>query len=263
MMTPWRLLSHERHNAFFNMAVDEAILEARIGNKVPNTVRLYRWLPSAVSVGRFQNVLSEVDLEACSVHGVDVVRRISGGGAVYHDSEGEVTYCVVVKREDLEAEDVAGAYRRVCNGLIEAARILGVNAGFNKGNVKQCPNITINERKLSGSAQAHKKGVVLQHGTFLLNADLQKMFSFLKVPWADACVDLVSIAGKKITSLAEELGRPVQAEEASKALVEGFEKAFDTTLVEGELSAYEQRLAEALEREKFSTQKWNLEGRAL
>ena len=244
------------------MAVDEAIAQARIEGKAPNTVRLYRWLPSAVSVGRFQNIYNEVDLEACRIHGVDVVRRTSGGGSVYHDSEGEITYCVIVKREDL-TEDVAEAYRRVCKGLIEAARLLGVNAEFNEGNIKQCPNVTVNERKLSGSAQAHKRGVVLQHGTLLLEADLQKMFTFLKVPWADACVDVVSIAGKKITSLAEELGRSVQVEEASEAMIRGFEKAFGTTLVEGELSDYEQRLVEALEKEKFSTQKWNLEGRTL
>ena len=99
------------------MAIDEAILRARIAGKVPNTIRFYRWKPSAVSIGRFQSIQNEVNLDNCKQHGVDVVRRITGGGAVYHDSQGEITYSVVVKREDLGASDVTVAYNKICSGL--------------------------------------------------------------------------------------------------------------------------------------------------
>jgi lipoate-protein ligase A len=262
LMSMWRLLKHDAHDAFFNMAVDEATLQARIEGKTPNTLRLYRWRPSAVSIGRFQNIQDAVNMEACRIRGVDVVRRVSGGGAVYHDSESEVTYSVIVKREDLGTDDVAEAYRRICNGLIETAHNLGVDVEYNEGNVKQCPNITVKERKISGSAQAHKKGVILQHGTLLLNADLEKMFTLLKVPWADACIDLVSIARRKITSVAEESGRPVPIDLAYQAAAEGFERALNMKLVEAELSEYESGLARRLEKEKFSTREWNFEGKA-
>ena len=184
-MPTWRLLKPETHNAFANMAIDEAILRARIEDKVPNTVRFYFWRPSAVSIGRFQNIQDEVHLENCRTYGVDVVRRISGGGAVYHDAVDEITYSVIVKQEDLGTNDVAVAYGEICNGLIEGSRLLGINAEYNKGNVKQCPNMIVKERKISGSAQAQKRGVILQHGTFLLGVDLAKMFAFLKIPWKD------------------------------------------------------------------------------
>ncbi len=260
-MVVWRLLGPEKRDAFFNMAVDEAILQAVIEEKAPNTLRLYRWSPSAVSIGRFQNVHNEVNLEACETHGVDVVRRVSGGGAVYHDFEDEVTYSVAVKKVDLGTDDVAEAYRRICDGLIEAARNLSVNAEYNEGNVKQCPNITVRDRKVSGSAQAHKKGVILQHGTLLLNVDLKRMFTFLKVPWADACVDLMSIAGRKITSVAEETGRNVPVDLAYRALIEGFENALGVEFAKGKLSKYELDVAERLERERYSKRMWNLEGK--
>jgi len=136
-----------------------------------------------------------------------------------------------------------------------------VDAEYNEGNVKQCPNITVKERKISGSAQAHKKGVILQHGTLLLNADLEKMFTLLKVPWTDASIDLVNIAKRKITSVAEESARAVPTDLACRAAVEGFEKALNMKLAEAGLSEYESALAKRLEKEKFSTREWNFEGK--
>ena len=260
-MSSWRLLKLETHNAFVNMGIDEAILRARIEEKAPNTLRLYRWRPPAVSIGRFQNIYNEVNLENCKTHGVDVVRRISGGGAVYHDSEDEITYSVIVKRRDLGTEDIAEAYRHICNGLIEAARILNVDAEYNEGNVKQCPNITVKGKKISGSAQAHKKGVILQHGTFLMNVDLEKMFTFLKVPWKEGCMDIVSIAKGKITSVADELGSRPSVDRVYEALIEGFEKALGVRFVEEGLTDYELNVAQKLEREKFATLEWNLMGK--
>ncbi len=260
-MRYWRLLTLETHTAFFNMAVDEAIMRARIEEKVPNTLRLYRWRPSAVSIGRFQNIYEEVHLENCRIHGVDVVRRISGGGAVYHDMEDEVTYSGIVKREDLGTDDIAEAYSSICNGLIEAAHVLGVNAEYHQGNVKQCPNITVKGRKISGSAQAQKRGVILQHGTFLMKVDLKKMFTLLKSPWQNACIDLVSVAKKKITSVADELGSPLPTDQVCRALTYGFESALGIQLEKGDLTTYESGLAQRLEKEKFAAHAWSFNGK--
>lgn len=243
------------------MAIDEAILRARIEEKAPNTIRFYRWLPSAVTIGRFQNIYNEVNIENCRTNGVDVVRRISGGGAVYHDSDGEITYSVVVKQKDLRTNDVAETYSHICNCLIESAHILGVNAEYNKGNVKQCPNIIVKGRKISGSAQAHKRGAILQHGTLLIDVDLPKMFTFLKSPWTDACIDLMSIARKKITSVASELSSCLSIDNVNQALTKGFERTLGIRLVEDSLTNYELNLAQSLEREKFATHEWNFEGK--
>ncbi|TEU07369.1 lipoate--protein ligase family protein [Candidatus Bathyarchaeota archaeon] len=260
-MDVWRFLKLEVKDAFTNMAVDEAVLSARISDRVPNTLRFYRWKPSAVSVGRFQDVFNEVYVENCRKHEVDIVRRITGGGAVYHDHVGEITYSVVVKQSDLGFVDVASTYNMICKGLIEAAKMLGISADFNPGDPKKCPNVTINRRKISGSAQSRRKGVLLQHGTFLLDTNLEKMFTFLRVPWAKTCMEVIPVAEKRLTSVKEELGTRIPIEEAHQALVRGFQKTFKAQPVEGKLTSYEQKLAEKLRREKFATDRWNSEGK--
>lgn len=243
------------------MAIDEAILRARIEEKVPNTVRFYCWHPSAVSIGRFQDIHKEVHLANCRNHGVSVVRRISGGGAVYHDSQGEVTYSTILRRQDIGIDDIAKAYKHICGGLIEAAHSLGICVEYSKGGTRQCPNLTVKNRKISGSAQANKRGTILQHGTFLLNVDLKKMFMFLKVPWKDGCADFDTMVSRRITSVSSELDEQVSVGQIYKAMTEGFEKTFDVELSEGSLTKYESTLAEELVEGKFATQEWNFEGR--
>jgi lipoate-protein ligase A len=260
-METWRLLNLKTNNAFMNMAVDEAILMARVRNIVPNTFRLFCWKPSAVSIGRFQKIENEVHLENCKAYGVDIVRRISGGGAVYHDSKGEITYSVVASKANLEAKDIGEVYLKIYGGLAEALKILGINADFNEGNAKTCPNMTVKGRKISGSAQHHKGVCFLQHGTLLLDADLEKMFKFLKVPWAKTSVEVVCLAKERITSLREEFGRELSTETVAKALVKGFQKALNIRLVKGELTLYERELAMKLCREKYATADWNMYGK--
>jgi len=260
-MTAWRLLKFGVNTAFRNMAIDEAVVAARIEDLVPNTLRFYRWEPSAVSVGRFQDVFNEVHVKNCTKHGVDIVRRITGGGTVYHDSQGEITYSVIVKEEDLGTQDVYIAYNTICNGLIEAARVLGIDADFNPGDPKNCPNIAINGKKISGSAQFHRGGVLLQHGTFLLDVDIDRMFTFLRVPWAKTIPEVVCVAREKLTSVTHERAKTVTTEEVYKALKRGFEKALSTEFKEEEaLTTQEQRLAERLQVEKYANSSWNLKG---
>ena len=262
-MNAWRLLKLETNDAFMNMAVDEAILRARIAGKVPNTLRFFRWQLSAVSIGRFQDVFKEVNVENCRKSGVDFVRRISGGGSVYHDYEREITYSVIVSKKDLKTTDVFYAYKLICGGLIEAMKILGVHAGFDPGNLKHCPNVLVDGRKISGSSQSHKRGVLLQHGTFLIDVDLEEMFTFLKVPWAKTCMEVIPIAKRKITSVKQEVGSNVSIQEAYEALVKGFQKALKIKLIEGELTTHEKDLAEKLRAEKFATEDWNLRGKTV
>jgi lipoate-protein ligase A len=262
-MDAWRLLKLETYNAFVNMAIDEAILRAKIAERVPNTLRFYRWKPSAVSIGKFQKPENEVYLDNCRRLGVDVVRRISGGGTVYHDAEDEVTYSLIAKTEDLGITDIAAVYARVYAGIADALRILGITADFNEGDAKNCPNLTVNGKKISGSAQAHKSGIVLQHGTLLLSVDLERMFALLRVPWAKTCSEVVGVAKRKITSVKEELGHVVSAETANNALSVGFKNAFGIQLTEGELTPFERELAEELCREKYATDDWNFYGKSV
>ena len=243
------------------MAMDEAILRARIQGSVPNTLRFYRWKPSAVSVGRFQNTEKEVQLDNCRKHNVNVVRRITGGGTVYHDAQDEITYSVVARKEDLGAEEIAAVYSTINAGLAEALRILGIHADFNQGTAKACPNLTVKGKKISGSAQAHRSGAFLQHGTLLSEVNLKRMFTFLRVPWAKTRKQIVSIAENRITSINAELGKTVSAAELNEALVKGFEKAFEIRLMSEQLTIGELELSKHLCMEKYATDDWNFYGR--
>ncbi|OYT50565.1 hypothetical protein B6U66_05365 [Candidatus Bathyarchaeota archaeon ex4484_135] len=256
----WRLIELEVRDAFMNMAIDEAILMARCLGKVPNTVRFYRWQPSAVSLGRFRPVEQDVNVEACKKLGVDIVRRPTGGGTVYHDAKGEITYSVVVKASDIGSPDVETSYAILCSGLIEACRILGLEAQLHPGGPRACPNIIIGGKKISGNAQAWRRGVILQHGTFLVEVNLAKMFTVLKAPWPLPLEEVVRKAEKKITSIERELGRPVSVCEAYEALREGFSRALGVELIPDELTDFELELAERLKETKYSSNDWNFKG---
>jgi lipoate-protein ligase A len=256
------LLKLETHDAFMNMAIDESLLQARMNDLVPNTVRFYRWSPSAVSIGRFQDMEKEVQVENCRKNDVDVVRRITGGGTVYHSSVDEITYSVIAKKDDLATEDINEVYRKIYSGLINGIQALGLRADFDQGNERACPNLTIRGKKLSGSAQAHKKGVVLQHGTLLLKVDLQRMFTFLRVPWAQTLTQVVNVAKNKITSLHGEISKETSLQEVSEALAKGFEKAFEARLETEPLTSFEKNLSTKLSLEKYRNDEWNRLGQS-
>ena len=245
-----------------NMAIDEAILTARIAGKVPNTLRFYRWQPSAVSIGKNQNPENEVYLDACKRLGVDVVRRVSGGGTVYHDFEGEVTYSVTAKAEALGTADITSVYAKIYEAIKDALRLLGITADFSSGDAKNCPNMTVNGKKISGSSQTITRGVVLQHGTVLRSVDLPKMFMLLKLKNA-SCTQAADIAKRKITSIQNELGHPVMPETVVNALAQGFKATLNIQLEPGELTPYEVELANKLCKAKFATAKWNFEGKTV
>jgi lipoate-protein ligase A len=261
VLADWRLLKLETHDAFMNMAIDEAVLTARIENRVPNTLRLYCWKPSAVSVGKFQLIEKEVQVDNCRKLGVDVVRRITGGGAVYHDAEDEITYSVVATKESLGTQDVAAVYAKIYAGLVEALKILGITADFNEGNAKTCPNLTVRGKKISGSAQCHKNDVVLQHGTLLLDVSLKRMFELLRVRWAKTCMEVVNVAKDRITSVNSELERTVPREKVGEALIDGFQKGLNTRLAAGELTLYERELTQRLCMKKYCTDNWNMQAK--
>ena len=245
------------NDAFLNMATDEAILRARMSDEVPNTVRFYRWNPSAVSIGKFQDLKKEVQLENCRKYGVDVVRRITGGGTVYHDAQNELTYSVIVWKQDLHARDITEVYSRIYRGLVEALKIMGVKADFSEGNAKTCPNLTVGGKKMSGSAQCHKGGVVLQHGTLLAKVDLDRMFALLRCPSAKTHDEVIQIARHKITSIMDELKRDVSINDLESALVDGFQKALGTVLKCGDMTRHELDMARSLYEDKFTTSEWN------
>lgn len=259
MSKDWRLLPFEAHSAYMNMAIDEAILRERARSVGPNTLRLYGWNPSAVSIGRFQDFRKEVNVDKCRENAVDIVRRITGGGTVYHDFQDEVTYSVVIAKKDLATDSITEVYEKIYGCIARGLKRLGVNADFREGDARTCPNLTVRGKKISGSAQTHKLGLVLQHGTILVDVDLGKMFTFLCID-ENSRADVIGIAREKITSLRNELGQKIPLKKVREALIEGFAQGMKTKFIEGNLTADEQNIAEKLYAQKYATAEWNLSG---
>jgi lipoate-protein ligase A len=242
-----------------NMAIDEAILTSRIQNLVPNTLRFYQWQPSAVSIGKNQNPNETVHTEMLSKLGVDMVRRTSGGGTVYHDQTGEITYSLTARTQDL-GKDLTAIYTNIYTAITDALRIIGVTADFNPGDQKNCPNLTVHNKKISGSAQTLKRNIIQQHGTLLLNADITRMYQLLRTPTTDDCNLAAQIATRKITSIQNELGHPITPETTQNALTQGFKNTLKIHLTKNKLTPYEQALTKKLYTNKYTTTNWNQTG---
>jgi len=249
----FRFIDLETNNAFTNMAIDEAIMLSMKEGNSPPTLRLYRWKPSAVSIGTFQSMLDEVDVEFCKTNGIDTIRRITGGGAVFHDYEGEVTYSIIMpKGHRLAPPDILESYRLLCSSIVRALDRLGITAEF-----KPINDVNVGEKKISGNAMTRRHSCVLQHGTTLLDLDVTLMFSILKVPQEKISDKMISDAKERVTSIRDLLGREVSIDELRDVLKLGFSEALNINLVPGTLSPYEQRLASQLAREKYVSEDWN------
>jgi len=250
-MTAWRLILDGHRPAAENMAIDEAIMRHRPELGV-NTLRLYGWDPSAISIGYFQSLEREVDTAACVRHGVDVVRRITGGGAVYHDREGEVTYSLIMPSDDPLVRDhtVLGSYGVLLEGLVRALSHLGIEAEFRPVN-----DIVVSGRKISGSAQTRRGGGILQHGTVLLDVDPEVMFRLLRVPDEKVRDKMVASVRERVTSIRHLVGN-IPRERVVDALVEGFAAALDAEFETGGLTSAEAAMVPEIVRERFANPEW-------
>jgi lipoate---protein ligase len=235
-----RVLETGYNPAALNMGIDEALIE-NIG-EVP-VLRIYGWRPAAISVGYFQSIKEEVDLEKCSQLGVDVVRRLTGGGAVLH--EFELTYSFITKQYP---QNIMESCRWICDVIVMSINRLGFDASFVPLN-----DIVVNGKKVSGSAQTRRKGVLLQHGTLLLGVDVDKMFSILKVPSEKLRDKIIKDAKERVTSLAG-----TTFDEMASSLKTSFAEKFDAKLVADSLSTEEISCAKSLAERKYSSKEWNL-----
>jgi lipoate-protein ligase A len=169
---------------------------------------------------------------------------------------------VIAGKEDMRTGGITEVYAKIYAGLAEALKALGVTADFDEGNAKTCPNLTVNGKKISGSAQCHKNGIVLQHGTLLVRVNLERMFELLRVPWARTRVEIIEVARRRITSVTDELKRDISLNEIESVLVDGFQKVLDTNLKDGNMAQHELELAKTLLETKYSTSDWNYLGRS-
>lgn len=267
----WRLLDTGYQSGPANMAIDEAIAAAHGRGEVPPTLRFYGWKPAAVSIGYFQSMEKEIDLEAVRAGGYDYVRRPTGGRMIFHHIE--LTYSVAI-REELLPGGVIETYRELSKGLLEGLRILGATPELSGGHADprrgdpgghhtacfdtaSAYELTVAGRKIAGSAQTRRGGVLLQHGSILLDMDVELLFRLMRVP-DNIRNRLMERFGAKATSMKEALGRDVGYDESRDAFAAGFARGLELTLTPGELTPAERAEAERLRVEKYGNDTWNL-----
>jgi lipoate-protein ligase A len=244
----WRLIPLDANDAVTNMAIDEAVSESVASGQAAPTLRFYRWQPSAVSIGYFQSLTDEVDLDACREAEIDYVRRRTGGGAVYHDYAGEVTYSLIAPQSYF-SRDVEESYAEICAHVVDALDELGIDAQFSPIN-----DVVADGRKISGNAQTRRKDVLLQHGTVLHAVEPARMFTYLRPDVEKVSDKLVQSVRQRVTSVEDLRGEQTAIETTYEALREAFSDG--RAVSEGELSKRERSRADAL-CERYQSESWN------
>lgn len=276
MMTKevWRFIDSGNCSPAYNMALDEALLEWHSEGKIPPTIRFYGWNPPTLSIGYFQKVEKEINMDAVKKYGLGFVRRPTGGRGVLHDME--LTYSVIVSEEHPDMpKTVTEAYRVISEGILEGFKNLGLEAYFaiprteeEKQGLKNprsavcfdAPSwyeLVVEGRKVAGSAQTRQKGVILQHGSILLDLNEDMLFDLFKYS-NDRVRERMQQAFKNKAVAANELRKtPVTMEEARIAFKEGFEKGLNIELQRYSLTEEETEYVEKLAKEKYESDEWN------
>jgi lipoyl(octanoyl) transferase len=241
------------------MAIDEALWRGRHAGTAPPTLRFFAWAPPTVSLGYGQRLDRHVDVDACRRLGVGIVRRPTGGSAIYHDGpERELTYSVLATADDLEiSADLLDTYRWIGRALVRGLRALGAAAemiptGRGLGRDPAfcfartgAYEIEVGGKKLVGSAQRRQGTSFLQHGAVLLGVDaprLRALFPTTPDPLAS------------MTTLEAATGRRPTFEEAAAALRDAFEAEHGLMLVPGGLTEDETARVERLVHERYGHQ---------
>jgi lipoyl(octanoyl) transferase len=264
----WRLIEHPPSKGAWNMAVDEAILESVYQGASMPTLRLYAWEPACLSLGHAQP-FEEVNKQALVANGWEVVRRPTGGRAILHVDE--LTYAVIApEREPRVAGGVLSGYLRLSQALLQVLEILGLDPEAkekhpHEKSKKKNPvcfevpsnyEITVNGKKLIGSAQARRKEGVLQHGALPLYGDLTRIVTALQFESEAKRAQAESRLLAHATTVELELGKIVSWRDASEAFKQAFESMLNLELVPGNLTKDEKRQAEELMKQKYAHPSW-------
>ena len=261
MANVWRYIPFGTYSGAENMAIDETLLEAVIAEESANVIRFYRWQPTTATIGLHQSLSAEIDFRAAKESRVEVVRRITGGGAVLHDARGEITYAVICHIKDIPthlpnrrvyADTISPRYRAILESLAVGLESLGVSIDVGK---IHCPALLTQGKKLSGSAQTIRKNVLLQHGTVLLTVNPEFMYTILKAPIGVNYTKMVQSVRAKVTGILND-HTSLQDDVIVDALKEGFCHIFDMKLKPQPLSLKERKRIEYLKNMKYTRHEW-------
>jgi len=273
MAETWRFIDFQYHTPAFNMALDEALLQWHSQEQIPPTLRFYGWNPATLSIGYFQKINKEINVKKVREHGFGLVRRLTGGRAVLHDQE--LTYSVIVSEDHPKMpKAVTEAYRVISQGLLKGFQELGLNAYFSVPETKEDLEILKNPRssvcfdapswyelvvkgkKIAGSAQTRQKGVILQHGSILLELEEEKLFDLFQYPNEQIRKRMQKSFKNKAVAINDIANRKVALEETREAFKIGFERGLNIKLEPYELTKEETAYVEALARNRYANDAW-------
>ncbi|SER80725.1 biotin/lipoate A/B protein ligase family protein [Psychrobacillus sp. OK032] len=272
--TKWYFINSGPCSPSYNMALDEALLDWHSEGLIPPIVRFYEWNPATLSIGYFQSVEKEIDMDAIEKLGLGFVRRPTGGRGVLH--EHELTYSVIVTESypNMPAT-VTEAYRVISEGLLLGFQNLGLDAYFSVPDTEQkrqdlkkpksavcfdAPSwyeLVVEGRKVAGSAQTRQKGVILQHGAILLDLDEDKLIQTFKFSSNELRERVKASLSKKAVSINKISQKPITIDECKVAFKKGFEEALQIELVEFSLTEEQERYVKELEMKRYANDAWN------
>jgi lipoate-protein ligase A len=270
----WRFIDTGNSSPSLNMAIDEALLDWHSEGKFPPVIRFYGWSPATLSIGYFQQVEKEIDMEAVRAHQLGFVRRPTGGRGVLH--EHELTYSVIVSEEHPKMpKSITEAYRVISEGILKGFHQLGLEAYFavpktaEERDALKNPHsavcfdapswyeLVVEGRKVAGSAQTRQKGVILQHGSILLDLDEDKLFSLFNYPTDRVKERMKKAFKEKAVAINAISPRRITLEEAKQAFYKGFASGLNIELEPYLFTAVELAYIETLAKERYESDEWN------
>jgi len=268
-LSDWRLLRTPPASGAWNMAVDEAILEAVYNRSCLPTLRLYAWDPPCLSLGYAQPI-ADVDRSNLQLLGWHLVRRPTGGRAILHTDE--LTYSVMAPPDEPRlAGGVLESYSRLAQAILLALQRLGLPAQaslkYDTPASSKMPNpvcfevpsnyeITVGGKKLVGSAQARRRDGILQHGALPLQGDLTRIVSGLTFPDELNRQNAARRLLERATTAESILGAPPTWEQAAQAFADCFAETLNLRWSPAELSASETARAQELVEAKYAHLSW-------
>jgi len=255
------------------MAIDEAVFRICQRRAMSPTLRFYGWSVPTVSLGYFQKVHEEINLQSCRDMGIDVIRRPTGGKAVLH--EKDLTYSVVAQTgKPFFPGGLLETYRIISSCIAKGLAQLGIEACMSEGGqcATQAPleaccfstpsqyELLVKGKKICGSAQVRSKGAFLQHGSLQVDFDPYRTFTAIGKP-LDAVDRNADRLRRRATSVNESGDRHCDYDVLCSVLAEGFEEHLGIHLVRGALTVEETTLMQTLVKYKYSDSEWNMEGK--
>ena len=220
-METWRLLDTSARSASENMALDETLLELKAAGRIPHTLRFLQFSNPTVLVGHHQSVGEEVRLDYCQRQGIEINRRLTGGGALYWGKK-ELGWEIYISKNDPRIPSrIEDLYRKMGEAASLGLRHLGVRAHFRPRN-----DIEIQGRKISGTGGTELSGAILFQGTVLVDFDVDEMLRALRIPTEKLQDKEIESVKERVTCLKWELGRTLPIQTIKAALAKGFEEAF-------------------------------------